>query len=80
MRRQHGDLDNFIAGVCDGLQAADPRGIDEESWTDLPPEADPVRPVAFTDDSWIRRIEAELLDAADGELVYEVDVAPLSAR
>jgi hypothetical protein len=43
MRRQHGDLDSFITGVSDGLQAADPRAIDADTWADLPPEAEPSR-------------------------------------
>jgi Holliday junction resolvase RusA-like endonuclease len=78
IRRQRGDLDNFIAGVCDGLGAAHPWSFDGDTWADLPPETHPGRAIVFTDDSWIRRIEAELLDSEGGEIVYEVEVTPLS--
>lgn len=33
---------------------------------------------AFTDDSWVRKIEAELVDSSDGVIRYEVLVEPLS--
>ena len=76
-RREHGDLDNFVTGVCDGLQAADPRAFEDTSWTDVPTDERPHRPIAYTDDSWIRRIEAELVSSESGDLSYEVAVEPL---
>ena len=49
-----------------------------DSWADLVPEAHPGRAIVYTDDSWIRRFEAELLDSEGGEIAYEVEVTPLS--
>jgi len=74
-RRSGGDLDNFITGVCDGLQAAYPGWKASEEWADLPDAAQPDRPLVFTDDSWVRRIVAE---AVPGDVGYEVRVQPLS--
>ncbi|MDP8942581.1 MAG: RusA family crossover junction endodeoxyribonuclease [Actinomycetota bacterium] len=76
LRRASGDLDNLLAGVCDGLQAADPRGWDEATWSDDPPEIRPDRAVAFTDDSWVQRLEGEALPRS-GEPAYEVELRPL---
>jgi hypothetical protein len=73
-RRSGGDLDNFITGVCDGLQAAYAGWRTSEEWADVPDAAQPDRPLVFTDDSWVRRIVAE---AVPGDLGYEVQVRPL---
>ena len=73
-RRSGGDLDNFITGVCDGLQAAYPGWRMSEEWADVREAAQPDRPLVFTDDSWVRRIVAE---AVTGEVGYEVRVRPL---
>jgi hypothetical protein len=55
-----GDLDNFITGICDGLQAAHRQTpIDESAWSDVPSELHPRKPIAFCDDACIFRILAE---------------------
>ena len=58
-----GDLDNFVAGVCDGLMAAHPN-TPNTSFHDLfgkPENSDvhPTIPIAFEDDSQIVKINAE---------------------
>jgi hypothetical protein len=73
-----GDLDNFVAGVCDGLQAAHPlvrRWIDPAAWEDVPSAARPDRPVAFENDASINRITAERVDPGGDGPSYEVIVA-----
>jgi hypothetical protein len=71
-RRSAGDLDNFITGVCDGLQAYQGWKTSDE-WADLLDAARPDRPLVFTDDSWVRRIVAEVVP---GDVGYEVRVQP----
>ena len=53
-----GDLDNFIAGVCDGLMAAqqNPR-FDPKLWSQHP-EVCPNRHIAFEDDSQVVQVDA----------------------
>lgn len=57
-----GDLDGFVAGICDGLQPA-PANIvaylRDEDWAELLDTAWPTRPLGFTDDRAISRIDAE---------------------
>jgi hypothetical protein len=56
-----GDLDNFITGVCDGLQAAHPslrRTINTAEWDDVPREARPDQPVLLYDDGSVDRVVA----------------------
>lgn len=72
-RRAGGDLDNYITGICDGLQAAHVGSTRPDEWTDLAEAARPDHPIAFTDDSWIQRIVAEFVR---GEPGYDVTVAP----
>jgi len=70
-----GDLDNFIAGVCDGLQAAHPNTpIDKSQWLDLPVEARPRHPIAFADDSLVASIHATRAAPPDGRPRYEVSI------
>jgi hypothetical protein len=76
-RRLHGDLDNFITGVCDGLQKAHPGAFAENDWLDVPAAARPAADIAFTDDSWVRAIRAELLHAENSVPAYEVEIEPL---
>jgi hypothetical protein len=73
-RRSAGDLDNFVTGVCDGLQAAHSGWQTSDDWVDVPDAAQPDRPIVFTNDSWVRRIVAEIVP---GDAGYEVRVRPL---
>src|SRR5437764_58356 len=51
-----GDLDNFLTGICDGLQYAGQRAaIDPSHWTET---HSPFLFVAFADDRCVDRIEA----------------------
>lgn len=74
-RRKYGDLDNFITGICDALQAS--AGFDPIAWEDLAESARPDCAIAFTDDSWVTSIEASLLDDDGSAPWYEVVVAPI---
>jgi hypothetical protein len=57
-----GDLDGFVAGICDGLQPPSANYVPflrAEDWDDVPAEVRPPVPVAFRDDCAITRISAE---------------------
>jgi len=70
-----GDLDNFITGIFDGLQAAHIRTpIDPEAWEALPPAARPREHLVYSDDRWISRVTAERLSVETGGKRYTVDI------
>ncbi len=71
-----GDLDNFITGVCDGLMAATPDATIDPRWADLPEAVQPAQAIAFTNDKWVTKIEAERVPLATGgeEPHYEVEL------
>ncbi len=49
--RQTGDLDTFVAGICDGLMAADTKATLGDEWSALENAgAHPSRPIAIDDD------------------------------
>jgi hypothetical protein len=57
-----GDLDGFVAGICDGLQPPHANYIPflrAEDWADLPADLRPPTAVGFRDDRAITRISAE---------------------
>ncbi len=67
-----GDLDNFITGICDGLQAAHPN-TPLDLWQDPSLKAIyPRRPIAILDDSQVVSINAEKRLGEDTGLWYEV--------
>jgi hypothetical protein len=71
-----GDLDGFVAGICDGLQPAPANVVAylrDEDWVELPEAARPDRALGFTDDRAISRIDAERR-TPDGPRRYEVCV------
>lgn len=71
-----GDLDNFITGICDGLQSVHPRTlINENNWLDVPTQIHPSRPIVFLDDSCVSKIVAERIPPTDGRIFYEIIVA-----
>lgn len=62
---QAGDLDNFVTGVCDGLQAADPRARLDPRWQEpANRELDPSRSIAIQDDSAVVSIRARKSEEA----------------
>lgn len=70
-----GDLDNFIAGICDGLMAAQqstPIAVHE--WDDIVAAAAPRHPIVYRDDKLIARITAERIPSTDGMKRYEVEI------
>lgn len=72
-----GDLDGFVAGICDGLQPAPARVaryLREDDWLDLPERARPDQALGFADDRAISRIEAERR-APEGRRSYKVVVS-----
>lgn len=70
--RNAGDLDNFLTGICDGLQAVHPNTpIDPQDWADLPPAARPDRPLFVADDAHLDRVTAERR-TPDGPAHYEL--------
>ncbi len=71
-KRRHGDLDNFISGICDGLMAESPQDRqphDHESlWSEYLGKAiDPANSVAIQDDSAVISISAEKRVKENGE-------------
>jgi hypothetical protein len=71
-----GDLDSFIAGICDGLMAAQASiPIDASAWFDLPVDARPAKAIAFGDDAIISKIDAERIVAKATRYWYEVAIS-----
>jgi hypothetical protein len=72
-----GDLDNFVTGICDGLQAANPRTPLGDRWCE--PEYEAIHPrnvVAILDDREVVSIDAkkviEVID--DGRPWYSLEL------
>lgn len=68
-----GDLDNLVTGVCDGLQAADPRIKLDPQWA--LPDLTAVRPgvsIAIADDAQVVAIVAGRAVDHDGPVWYRV--------
>ncbi len=71
-----GDLDNFIAGVCDGLMAAQSNTpIDALAWSEVPEAVHPRNAIAYDDDSCFSKIVAERLTATEEGPRYEVELS-----
>jgi len=70
-----GDLDNFITGVCDGLQAADPRAGGKTIWVkEAPPEIQPNECIAIKDDCYVVQIQAEKVGDDSDHYWYEIEI------
>ena len=74
--RSTGDLDNFVAGVCDGLmKAADgvsaPPPFDESENSAVRPD----KTIAIRDDSEVLKIDAEKIVCPGGGYWYEIELA-----
>lgn len=66
LERRAGDLDNFITGVLDGLQAAAPGTPwpGHSSWTSAAAAIQPNTPVGLVDDAWVVEVVARKRKAA----------------
>jgi len=76
-----GDLDSFIAGVCDSLQAADPKVLPhlDEALRELKKEAHPKHALLITNDAKVVLIAARKVPLKENkDAYYEVAVEPLS--
>lgn len=70
-----GDLDNFITGICDGLQAADPRAGGKTIWIKkAPPEIQPEECIAIKDDCYVVQIQAEKVRTDSTFCWYEIEI------
>jgi len=57
--QRHGDLDNFVTGICDGLMTADPRASLDARWGQLDLKSiAPSCPIGIMDDDSIIEIQA----------------------
>ena len=73
-----GDLDNFVAGVCDGLMAAH-ENVRKEDWHPLfhePENSDvvPTETIAYEDDSNVVKIDAEKIVGPGDHCYYEIEL------
>jgi len=67
-RRSEGDLDNFVTGVCDALQAVHPNTpIAVQDWDDVEDAARPDRRIAWKDDALVDEIRASRVAIEGGE-------------
>lgn len=72
-QRHKGDLDNFITGICDAIQAAHGRTpVDPEVWGDPADPAHPSRFVTIRDDCMIDSIRAERRDPGASPARYRL--------
>lgn len=78
-----GDLDNFVAGVCDGLAAAHDRKVEDETWDEaFNSESAEIRPseaIAYKDDSWVFEIRAAKV-IHSGKDWYEIALEDLGSE
>ena len=75
--KECGDLDNFVAGVCDGLMKAHPNTLKVprpkgHPLLSFPEHVRPSKPIAFKDDSQIMKIDAERIVSSGDHRWYEV--------
>jgi hypothetical protein len=76
-RPGEGDLDGFVAGICDGLQPCPANYlpfVKDEDWTELPEAAYPTKGLGISDDKAITTIHAERR-APEGLTRYEVSIS-----
>ncbi len=69
-----GDLDNFITGICDGLQAADPRANMQDLILN---EGTPYQPVLYHTDAKVCNIQAKKIPIENQDTYYTVKVMEL---
>jgi hypothetical protein len=79
--RRKGDLDAYIAGVCDGLMAATPTTRLAALWSnDTLSAIHPHRPIAILDDFQIVSIRADKIVGSTTAPWYAVVVEEISAE
>ncbi len=70
-----GDLDSFVAGVCDSLQAADTSVLPHEVFNKLTGESGPRRPLLITNDARVVLILARKIAFKESQKFrYEVAI------
>jgi len=69
-----GDLDNFITGICDGLQAADTRAKMQGLILN---ECEPYQPVLYYTDAKVYNIQARKIPIENQDTYYTVKVKEL---
>ncbi len=69
-----GDLDNFITGICDGLQAADPRAKMQGL---ILSECEPYQPLLYYTDARGVDIQARKIPIENQDIHYTVKVKEL---
>jgi hypothetical protein len=67
-----GDLDNFITGVCDGLQKASARCKPNQRWREAPSKIGPQRAIGFENDAEVVSISASKTFTTHGPSWYRV--------
>lgn len=74
-----GDLDNFMTGICDGLQAADPRAKIHDL---VKSECiiSPLQPILFYTDAKVFEINAKKVPIDENNGYYEVKIYELHDR
>lgn len=65
-----GDLDNFVTGICDGLQKADRRATLHQKFQDVDPKIHPSSDLLISDDANIVSITAKKLPLMDKKTGY----------
>jgi len=72
-----GDLDNFVTGICDGLQAADPRA----KMQDIVKSRciiDPLQPVLFYTDAKVFEINAKKIPIQENNGYYKIIIKEIN--
>lgn len=73
--RGAGDLDNFITGICDALQACAIRTpVEDEEWGGVDSRVHPRRCVCLSNDRSVDRIDAERRPLEQGEPKYRMTI------
>ena len=74
--RTTGDLDTFVAGICDGLMQAGRRAAIDPSWDSQPDKIHPKKTIAIKDDSEVMSIQArKRVDPRAGKGHYTVTIS-----
>jgi hypothetical protein len=76
-RPEQGDLDGFVAGICDGLQPCPANYLSyvrDLDWIELPESAYPTKGLGISSDKAITTIRAERR-APEGSARYEVSLS-----
>jgi hypothetical protein len=77
-RAEDGDLDGFVAGICDALQPCSANFVPyvrAKDWSDLPAAAHPIEGIGISDDKAISMIRAERRDLDSGSPHYQVSLS-----